>query len=215
MTTTSSDYTAKIRAKGLDGTGLTETHAAELFNRVGHTFTAIVELQVTDKHGPNLKGQRGIELVITTLEPALDNDPTIENRIEDHLREIARTLYYNRAIDDAQPTLDPGDGINPKVSDVIAAGVRHHPHPYLASTLSTDDDAICDVCGLIETAGVHYTQDFLPTNDEEPPADNDQDEGDPEPDNTTTGEAEHVPPVVVDQNQQRHLNTVPNPFTTT
>lgn len=176
------DTTAKIQGKGLDGTGFTEDLAASLFDRVGHNLKAIVELQVVDKHGPNLKGQRGITLVITKLEVA---DDTI---LEEHLRELSRTLYLNRQHDKDQPSLDGGDGINPKVGDVIQAGVRHRPHPFLPVD-AADDNGICDVCGLIDSAGVHSTQDFLPTGDDTDP-DKGVEDGGPDVDALTDEPAE-------------------------
>lgn len=147
------DTTAKIRAKGLDTTGLTEADASELFNKVGTHIMAIVDLQVVDRHGPNVKGKRGVELVIDKLEPAFDEN------LAEHLRELNRTLYFNRKVDQEGPQLGSGD--ERTVDDVLSAGAKHRPHPYLASTLSIDDDAICDVCGQVEGAPVHADRDQL------------------------------------------------------
>lgn len=147
------DTTATINAKGLDATGITEDIAAELFHKVGTHLIAIVDLQVVDKHGPNVKGKRKVTLSIDGIEPALDDN------LAEHLRELTRTLYYNRQVATNGPTLDGGD--EPSVDQVLAAGAKHKPHPYLASTLSLDDDAVCDVCGQIEATAVHADRDQL------------------------------------------------------
>lgn len=152
------DDTAKIKGKGLDGTGFTEALAASLFNRVGHHMLAIVELQVVDKHGPNLKGQRGIELVITQIEPAEDSN------LEDHLRELTRTLHYNRGLQGHVGTTTEGQ--ERTVADVLSAGGKFKPHPFLPDD-AAKDTPICDVCGGIEASAVHSTQDILDDPDDE------------------------------------------------
>lgn len=146
-----SDTTAKINAKGLDGTGFTEELAGDLFNKVGTHLMAVVDLQVVDRKGPNLKGKRGIELVIGEIEIAPNET------VAEHLRELNRSFYYERQLAGGQaPTLPlAGEGAEPDVETVLAAGAKHRHHPYLASTLSLDDNAICDVCGQIEAASVH------------------------------------------------------------
>ena len=139
-----SETHAKIQSKGLDGTGITEDLAAELFHQVGHHFMAVVELQVADKRGPNLKGKRAVDLVITRIEPAPDQMTT------EHVRELARAFHYERALDGDQPLPVDGQGIEPKVSDVLASGARHRPHPFLPADAS-EENPICDVCGVIES----------------------------------------------------------------
>lgn len=162
------DTTAKIRAKGLDATGVTEEIANQMYTRKGAHYMAIVEFKVEERH-EKADGTKKVDLVLTQVEPAIDET------LEDHLRELTRTLHFNRAIDADQPTLDGGDGINPKVGDVIKAGHQHRPHPFLPVDAS-DDNGICDVCGLINVAGVHSTQGFLPDGDE----DEEENEGDPD-----------------------------------
>lgn len=152
------DTTAKIRAKGLDGTGFTEDLAASLFNRVGANLKAIVELQVVDKHGPNLKGQRGIELVITQLEVADDTN------LEEHLRELTQTIYYNRSLDGH--TGSTTEGQERTVADVMASGQKFRPHPFLPVDAS-QDNPICDVCGSVESSAQHSQQDVLDGPDSE------------------------------------------------
>lgn len=177
------DTTAKILAKGCENTGLTEEIANDLFRKVGNHFMAIVELEVVYPHGPNTDGKRRIDLRLTQVEPAIDDN------LDDHLRELTRVLHFNRQVAKEGPTLDSAD--EPSVDDVLAAGAKHRPHPYLASTLSIDDDAICDVCGQVEATPVHadrtqladpfaITEDDLDYGDDEDPDDEDQEDEDDE-----------------------------------
>lgn len=136
--------TAKINAKGTKGTGITEDLANRLM--LGDKIVAVVELVVEAAHNKR-NGDQSVDLSLLTVEPAPDS-MTIE-----HVRELARSFYYERQLADHGPTLD--DSIEPKVADVLAAGQRHRPHPYMASTLSTDDNAVCEICGTVETAVVH------------------------------------------------------------
>ena len=151
-----SDTTAKIRSKGLDTTGITEDVATEMFARVGSHYMAIVDLQVVDRHGPDVKGKRGVELVIDTIEPALDD------QLAEHLRELNRTLYYNRGLQGHTGTTT--DGQERTVEDVLSSGAKHRPHPFLPVD-AADEHPICDVCGNLEAAPVHSTQDTLPDGD--------------------------------------------------
>jgi hypothetical protein len=160
------DTTAKIRSKGLEGTGFTEDLAASLFTRVGHSLKAIIELQVVDKHGPNLKGQRGIELVITQIEVASDSI------LEEHLREITYALYTNRDLQGHTGTTTAGQ--ERTVADVISSGAQHRPHPFLPVD-AAEDNPICDVCGTVEATAVHSTQDVLDGPDGDEPAGDDPD----------------------------------------
>jgi hypothetical protein len=169
------DTSGTINAKGLDATGFTEDLVAELFHRVGTHVMAIVDLQVVDKHGPSVKGKRKVTLIIDGIEPVVDNDD-----LEEHLRELTRTLHYNRGEKDAQLALD--DSLEPKVADVMAAGAQHKAHPYIASGLAVDNGA-CDVCGLLEDATVHADRSEIPN----PFLVDDDDQGDepPTPDDDT------------------------------
>lgn len=169
------DTTAKIRPKGTDGTGITEDDAAELFQRVGSHLMAIVDLQVVDHKGPSLKGKRVVELVIDGIEPAFDDD------LADHLRELQRTVYLNRTERDGQATIDSTLGDERTVADVVSAGQRHRPHPFLPDD-AAKDTPICDVCGLVEATPLHSTQDVLPDDEDDQDDDGDEDQGDDEPD---------------------------------
>lgn len=175
------DTTAKILPKGCENTGLTEEIASDLFRKVGSHFMAIVELEVVYPHGPNTDGKRRIDLRIKQVEPAMDST------LSEHLRELTRTLHYNRQVATHGPTLDGGE--ERTVDDVLAAGKKHEPHPYLASTLSIDDDAICDVCGQVESAAVHADRDQLadPFAVTEPDDADEETEEEPE-----TGDEEYV-----------------------
>ncbi|MCL8026336.1 hypothetical protein [Nocardioides bruguierae] len=156
------DTTAKIRAKGLDATGITETVAAQMYGRKGARYMAIVELQVDELH-EKADGTRKVDLILTQVEPAVDAHLT------EHLRELTRTCYFNRKVDTDGPSLpvDGDDADEPTVDAVIAAGAKHKPHGYLASGLAVDDDAICDVCGLAPAAGVHSAQQLLDDEDDD------------------------------------------------
>lgn len=150
--------TAKIAAKGCTNTGLTEAHAKTLHDQLGKTIIAIVEI-TSEARTETKAGDEQVKLSIGMIEVAPDI-------AEDHVRELARSFHYERRLAEDGPTLTEDDGPEPKVTDVLAAGARHRPHPYLASTLSTDDNAVCDVCGQHEAAAVHSTQDTLPDGDE-------------------------------------------------
>lgn len=147
------DTTAKIRAKGLDATGVTEEIASQMHSNKGGNYMAIVELRVDETHD-KADGTHKVDLIITQVEPATDH------HLEEHLRELTRTLYYNRGLrDPEQPTLD-GAGPERTTEDVLAAGAMHRPHPFLPVD-AADDNGICDICGNVQTVGVHSTQELL------------------------------------------------------
>lgn len=141
------DTIAKIRAKGLDSTGVTEEIAAHMYRSKGASYLAIVEVKVAELHEKS-DGQRRVDLTLEMVEPVLDGT------LEDHLRELTRVLYRNRAQDDAQLAID--DSLAPSVDEILAAGNKHKPHGYMASTLSTEDEPVCEVCGLTEEANLHH-----------------------------------------------------------
>lgn len=109
------DTTAKIKAKGCSATGITEELAIKLHDQLDKKLIAIVELKSSSRT-EKADGKQIVDLEILTVEPATDT------LAEDHLREFARALYYNRAVDDAQPTLDGNDGPEPTVKDVLGRG---------------------------------------------------------------------------------------------
>ncbi|WP_248582578.1 hypothetical protein [Nocardioides sp. InS609-2] len=173
--------TANISAKGCSGTGITEDLAQTLHNNLGKKVLAVVEL-VAEARQKKRNGDEKVVLSILTVEPA-PNDMTV-----DHLRDLAQQFYYERQLAAGEQTL-PGTGeeIEPKVSEVIAAGQRHTAHPYIASGLAVDNGA-CDVCGLMEDAPVHADRSnlanpFLVDDNDDGLS---EDEGDPEPDDDET-----------------------------
>lgn len=177
------DYTAQIKAKGLDATGVTEDIARQLYSRLGSHMMFIVEARV-DGRIENNDGVHKVQLYLTQVEPCTDST------LEDHLRELTKTLAYNRKLTqddvDGQPTLDGGDDIEPKVADVLAAGRRFEPHPYLSSQLAVDDTEqgpVCDVCGLVEAERVHHMPAVNPFGVDRDDEDQDPDDGyDDDPD---------------------------------
>lgn len=210
------DYTARIRAKGLDTTGVTEQLATEMYRNKGRHYMAIVEVKVDETH-EKADGTRKVDLILTQVEPATAPD------LAEHLRELTRTLHFNRGIEGGQPTLD--DDIAPKVSDILAAGAIHRPHPFLPDDVAKDQP-ICDLCGGIEASAVHMTQDFLPDGDDG------EDDGEDEPASDTCPtpacvlneghDGDHYiqagdEPTVgeVTAARERALISVPDPFTPT
>lgn len=145
--------TAKIAAKGCNNTGITEDLAASLHNQLGRKVLAVVEL-VAETRSEKRNGDESVVLSILNIEPAP------EGLAEDHLRDLQRSFYYERQLADGQMQISPdGDGIEPKVSDVINANPGLRPHPYVTSQLAIDDsDAgpVCDVCGKIEAEAIHH-----------------------------------------------------------
>ncbi|WP_193613136.1 hypothetical protein [Nocardioides lijunqiniae] len=118
--TEKNDYNAKVRGKGLENTGVTEDLAREMFNTLGRSTMAIVRLTHKRQINDDDTG-RTVELTIDLLEPSTSAE------LDEHLRELTRTLHQNRALkaDDQQLQIDtPGD-LEPTVEGVIAAGRAH------------------------------------------------------------------------------------------
>lgn len=178
------DVTGTINAKKLGSTGFTEDLVDKLYNQVGRHHMAIVDLQVVNHSGPDIEGKRTVTLLIDAIEPAVTED------MAEHLRELMRTVYFSRGVGD-QLTLPAGSD-EPTVEGVLAAGAKHRPHPFLPVD-ATQDTPICDVCGLLEAAAVHSTQDTL---------DDDKDD--------YPGEAWEY-----EQPEGRPITTIPDPFATT
>lgn len=164
--------TASIATKGTQSTGITEEIAKRLHDNLGKTILVIAEI-TSEARTENKAGDEKVKLSLGMIEVAPDG------LAADHVRELARSFHYERQLADGQPTLD--DDIEPKVSDVLEHGAQFRPHPYLASTLSTDDNPVCDVCGHHEGAAVHAERETLP----DPfavPEDDDLDAADDDPD---------------------------------
>jgi hypothetical protein len=160
------DITATINAKGLDKTGFDDDLIAELFHRkVGRHMLAIVEVQIVDKRGPNIKGKSKVLLDITSIDPITDDN------LDEHIREIQKTLAYNRGLQGHTGTTTQGQ--EPTVHQVLAAGQKHKPHPFLPVD-AADENPICDVCGQLETAAVHSVQEILDQPDDDEPGPEDE-----------------------------------------
>lgn len=195
------DYTAKIRAKGLDATGVTEQLAGEMFRNKGRHYMAIVELRVDETH-EKADGARKVDLILTQVEPATSTD------LEEHLRELTRVGYLNRQQSDGQLAIDASLGQERTVADVMASGKSMRPHPFIAVDAS-QDNPICDVCGGIEASAVHSTQEVLDEPDE-PSEDPDAEPG------AHDGPGEPIvsePPWEYEQ-PEGQAATVPDPFAT-
>ena len=141
--------TAKIAAKGTNGTGITEDLAKRCHDQLGRKILAVVEL-VAESRSEKRSGDESVTLSILTLEPA-PNAAT-----EDHLRELARSFHYERRLAEGGDQTLPGTGddIEPDLATVLEQGRRHEPHPFLPVN-AADDDGICDVCGEVQGRPQH------------------------------------------------------------
>lgn len=143
--------TAKINARGCTGTGITEDIAKDLHDHLGSTIIIVAEL-TSENRTENRKGDEKVNLVLNNIEVAPDG------MAAEHVRELSRSFHYERKLaqDSGQGTIPGtlGDGVEPKVSEVLEAGQRHRPHPFIPDD-AAKDNPICDVCGKTETARVH------------------------------------------------------------
>lgn len=182
------DTHASIATKGLDNTGITEDLADELFHKVGSHLMAIVDLQVVDRSGPNVKDKRKVHLIIDGIEPATTED------MAEHLRELSRVGYLNRAHANGTIAINEELKNERTVADVMAAGAAHKPHPFLPVDASIDN-GICDVCGKLEVVPVHSQQETLPDDDTTEDLENEHDD---EGDDHNGAEDEHDGPHAYD-----------------
>lgn len=118
------DYVARIRSKGLDATGVTEDVARQMYATLGSHTMMVVEVQHV-RHSDDAEGKHSVELVITTAEPAQDE------KMNNHLRELARGLYRRRPAVEGQEVLTGVGDDGPGLDDTISAG---------ESLLERDDD---------------------------------------------------------------------------
>lgn len=118
--TEKNEYAAKIRSKGLDNTGVTEDVAKDMFNTLGRSTLAIVELEHKRKIDDDDTG-RTVELVVRLIEPSTSET------LDAHLRELMRTMHQNRVLtaEDQQLQIETMDDLEPTVEGVIAAGQVH------------------------------------------------------------------------------------------
>jgi len=114
------DYTATIRGKGLDGTGVTEDIAKTMYHTKGKRTLAIVEL-VHKRQVDDEDTGRKVELAISLLEPSTSPE------LDDYLRNLTKTMHQNRVLksQDEQLQIDTLDDVEPTVEQVIAAGQQH------------------------------------------------------------------------------------------
>lgn len=127
-------HMARIRAKGLDATGVTEEVAKAMYATLGGATMAIVELEHV-RHSDDSKGDHQVELVIGLCEPALTD------RMSDHLRELSRAMYKDRRTSEGEPL--PLDAPGPSTDDVIDQGealLDREPDGEVAGTWDGDTD---------------------------------------------------------------------------
>ena len=106
--------TAKIAAKGCNGTGITDEIAENL--RLGQTLVVVAEL-VVEAHHEKRNGDEAVVLNILTVEPAT------KDFVEDYLRNMQRALHYERKLIEDGPQLQvPGDHAEASTQDVIDQG---------------------------------------------------------------------------------------------
>jgi hypothetical protein len=134
-------YTASVRRKGLEHTGVTEDVAKSMYHSLEKRTLFIGEVEHKRQSNDADTG-RNVELVITTFEPS--QDPALD----DHLRQLLRTLHQNRVLHSEDQALDievNGD-LEPSVDAVIAAQRAHEAtQPHIFDP-AEDGDA-CTICG--------------------------------------------------------------------
>lgn len=82
-----SDTSAKIRAKGLQHTGITDKHANQMYDNIGAHYKGVVDLKVV-RHSVDGDGKRTVELAIEGIELAPSDD------VAEHLRRLTRSIHY-------------------------------------------------------------------------------------------------------------------------
>lgn len=104
--------TAKINAKPTKDTGITRERAKKMYDRLGRTRVAIVELTSTDKTD-DLDGPKAVSLKIGFIETPDDEE------VDNFLRELAQALYRER---NPQKTLTSVSEQEPTAADLIKKG---------------------------------------------------------------------------------------------
>lgn len=105
-----STTTAKIAARDAKNTGITPPVARELYEQLGRTRVAIVELTSTE-HTIDIEGKQSVKLEVTYVEPAPAGD------IEDFLRDLSRALYRDR---NPQEAIDTISDQEPSATDLVS-----------------------------------------------------------------------------------------------
>lgn len=174
-------YHAKVRAKGLEATGVTEELASQMFATMGQTTLAIVELAHVEQHNKS-NGDRRIDLTIELLEPSRSE------KMDDHLRELMRAMYADRRAKDGDTLPGTEGGGGRSLDDVLDAGEAllernfdgeidgtwdgsmedeqangddpsYDKHPF---TPSAEDAKRCAACNKTNRAAVHVTLSSVP-----------------------------------------------------
>lgn len=111
-------YTAKIRSKGLDGTGVTEDVAQAMYSKMGSATLAIVELEHVERHDKS-NGDHMVHLTIGFCEPVVGGE------IEDTVRALVRSMYHDRRAEqgDALPGVDEDRRTTREITEGLAAQV--------------------------------------------------------------------------------------------
>ena len=105
-------HTARIKARGLDATGVTEDHARQMASSLGRHTMLIVEV-VHDAVTTDSEGKQQVSLRMTNVEPV----PAAQ---EDTVREFQRALYRSRPDVEGQAILS-GTASGPTVADTASA----------------------------------------------------------------------------------------------
>lgn len=151
----------RIQAKGTDGLGVTEDLARQMClpSGKGKCYMAVVEVMVDWVRDG--REQKVAHLSIEQFWPATDD------QLDEHLRNLTRTLHQNAALasEDQQLAIDTGDDLAPKVSDVLAEGAKLEPHEYVPVG---DDVDQCEVCGERQAEDRHLVLDDEPEPEPDP-----------------------------------------------
>lgn len=118
-------YTAKIRSKGLDGTGVDEDVAQSMYSKMGSATLAIVELEHVERHDKS-NGDHMVHLAIGFCEPITDAD------LEDTVRRLVRSIYHDRkaASGDALPGVDEDRRTTKEIASGLDAQVGPDPDDW-------------------------------------------------------------------------------------
>lgn len=107
-----SDIKANIASKDTKGTGITVDVSRELYDRLGRTRVAIVELTSTE-HTDGIDGPKSVKLELGFIETTDDEE------VDNFLRELAQALYRERT---PQKELTSLSDQEPKPADMIRTG---------------------------------------------------------------------------------------------
>lgn len=138
------EYTASVRRKGLENTGVTPDIAKKMYGTQGRTTVAIVELRHKRQINDDDTG-RSVELVIEALEPSQDD------KLDEHLRQLMRTMHQGRVLnsEDGQLAIDTQDDLEPSVEKIIAARQADtDPYTYVHAKGGRDKRGAETPCGL-------------------------------------------------------------------